>query len=462
MSAPTGPIYWHGGMFLEPQLFQLTDRCTQSLFTPYQQYLAPHFWGVCRATISTSTLGVPSLEISEGEFLFPDGAYLQLPGNCLIEPRGLPEEKLSEEGAVRAYLGLRKWREQGENVATVERGESLGRVNSRFVTAADAVPCADLYGTGGKAQVRQLAFLLKIFWEQELDLLGDYLLIPLARVEVRGEAPELSRDFIPPCVSMAASPALMGLVHEIRDLVASRCRRLESGKSERGIESAEFGSKDLVYLLALRTLNRYLALLDHLLQTPQAHPWQLYGVLSQLVAELSTFSETVSSGPAAESAFLPQYRHLDLSGCFAQAHDLLLKLLDHVTAGPDHSISLSYDGNYFSADFKPLHFQGRNRFFLVLSTEEEPGSVLSSFAAVAKLSPRERLPLLISQALPGIALSHLPDPPRELPRRSSSLYFAVDHRCEQWEMVQKWQNVALFWDQAPADLTAELMIVSRS
>ncbi len=122
---------------------------------------------------------------------------------------------------------------------------------------------------------------------------------------------------------------------------------------------------------------------------------------------------------------------------------------------------MTYDGNYFSSELAPAHLQGRGRFFLVLSTDEEAESVLVSLAGVAKLSARERLPLLISQALPGIPLHHLPAPPNELPRRARSIYFAIDSRSDQWEQVQKWSNLALFWDQAPADLAAEIMIVSR-
>jgi type VI secretion system protein ImpJ len=37
----------------------------------------------------------------------------------------------------------------------------------------------------------------------------------------------------------------------------------------------------------------------------------------------------------------------------------------------------------------------------------------------------------------------------------------VDHHSDQWAQVQKGHNIALYWDNAPEDLVAELMVVGR-
>lgn len=462
--SPQRPVFWHQGLFLQPQHFQLAERSVQSLFIPYQSYLAPHFWGVSRMNIRSEPLAMRSFEIAGGTFLFPDGTHVELPGNAQLDSRRFDEGWLAE-GPLTVYLGLKKWDGSAANVTTLEPGDTLPRVATRFVSPAEGAPCADLHGGGPSGEVRQLSFVLKIFLESEIELLGDYLLIPVARLERTRDGIELSREFIPPCITMAGSPLLLDLVHEIRDQLASRCRRLEACKKERGIQAAEFGSKDLVYLLALRTLNRYLAQLSHFIEAVEVHPWQIYGILRQLVAELSSFSETVSAlGDSADDGtrLLPDYHHRNLGACFSQAHDLILKLLDQITAGPEYALPLAFDGTYFGSPMKPAHFESRSRFYLVLNTEEDPKLIVRSIATLAKLSSCERLPLLIAQALPGIALEHLPNPPRELPRRASSIFFAVDSRSEQWDLVQKWNNIALCWDQAPTDLQVELMIVART
>jgi len=111
---------------------------------------------------------------------------------------------------------------------------------------------------------------------------------------------------------------------------------------------------------------------------------------------------------------------------------------------------------------KPVHFENRNRFYLVLQTADDPKSILQSIETVAKLSSRERMPLLIARALPGVELKHLQVPPQELPRRALSLYFAVDSHSDQWAQIEKGNNIALYWDNAPEDLEVELMLVGRT
>ena len=158
---------------------------------------------------------------------------------------------------------------------------------------------------------------------------------------------------------------------------------------------------------------------------------------------------------------LPNYDHRKLWECFSSAREIVIQLLDEITAGPEYVIRLVYDGTYYAAALKPAMFEGRNRFYLVLKTEEEPKLVLKSIETIAKFSSREHLPILIARALPGIGLEHLPVPPQELPRRAHSIYFSVNHHSDQWALVQKGNNIALYWDNAPEDLEVELMVVGR-
>jgi type VI secretion system protein ImpJ len=306
---------------------------------------------------------------------------------------------------------------------------------------------------------------LKVFWETEVELAGDYLLIPVAQLERTRDGIELSPRFIPPALTVGSSDLLYSIIKEIRDQLASRSRQLEGYKRQRGIQTAEFGSRDVVYLLALRSLNRFVPLLFHYTEARQVHPWQLYGIFRQLIGELSSFSENVTvlgELVADNSTLLMEYDHRNLGECFSSAHLLILKLLDEITAGPEYVLPLHYDGTYFTTEMKPSHFEHRNRYFIVLRTETDPKAVIQMVDALAKLSSRERLPLLIARALPGIGLEHLPNPPQELPRRAYSLYFAVDNHSDQWELVVKGNNIAIYWDNAPEDLEVELMIVGRS
>ena len=269
---------------------------------------------------------------------------------------------------------------------------------------------------------------------------------------------------MPPSLNINSSENLFLLVKEIRDQLASRARQLEEYKTQKGVHTAEFGTRDMVFVLALRSLNRYVPLLYHYLESPQVHPWPVFGLLRQLIGELSSFSDQVNVlGDATDgTALLQTYDHQDLGGCFRSAQALITQLLDAITSGPEYVIRLVYDGTYFAAELPPAIFEGRNRFYLVLDTEADPAGLLQAIESVVKLGARESLPILIARALPGVRMEHLAVPPQELPRRSHSLYFQIDHHSDQWSPVEKGNNIALYWDDAPEDLTVEMMVVGRS
>jgi len=457
-------LLWHQGLFLQPQHFQLTERYYQSLITPLYRYQTPHMWGVANMEIQQAALGTRSFQLIGGEFIFPDTTYVVLPKNAVVESRHFEDDWVEGGKPFTVYVGIKKWTDDGENVTVLNKGEHLSEVTTRFIAPADPEDVRDLHQDGPPAQIKRLKYVLKLFWESEQDSLGDYDILPLAQMERRGGEVVISETFVPPSITIAASNPLEKIIREIRDQISARGHQLEAYKSDRGIHSAEFGARDMLYLLAQRTLNRYIPGLIHLTNEKTVHPWTVYGLLRSLIGELSTFSNTISvTGEAADGTTLvPEYRHHCLWECFSSAQGLITSLLDELTAGPEYVFQLVYDGTYYSAELPPAIFEGKNRFYIAIETEQEHKEVLDSLSSSAKLSSREQLPILIVRALPAITLTHLSSPPQELPRKAGSLYFQIDHHSDQWGSVQKGKNLALFWDTSPEDLTVELMVVGKT
>jgi type VI secretion system protein ImpJ len=458
------PLFWHQGLFLQPQHLQLADLHAQSLLTPVYRYLCPYPWGIGEVEIQTAALDNLNFNLLRGNLVFPDMTYIALPGNAIIEARSFDEAWVEGGKPLGVYLGLKKWNENGENVTVLPQLSNLADVNTRFATTADPEEVQDLHQNGPPAQVQRLHHVLKVFWETEKDQLGEYQLIPVGQLERTGERVVLSEKFIPPALTIKSSDVLLRLIVDIKDQIASRGRQLESYKRDRGIHTAEFGARDTVYLLALRSLNRYIPLIEHVLASDHTHPWNVYGLLRQMIGELSAFSEQVDvMGELSDgSQAVLDYDHRSLYGCFAGTRAIITQLLDEITAGPEYAFQLLFDGTYYAAELTPAVFEGGNRFYLVFETETDPQTVLQSLETITKLSSRESLPLLIARALPGIKLEHLSAPPQELPRRVRAIYCQIDHHSDQWAEVQKGHNIALYWDTAPEDLKVELMVVGRT
>lgn len=457
------PIFWHEGLFLQPQHLQLENQFFRSLLVPFYQYATPYFWGFGKLQIAEAGLGNYLFDLSSCELVFPDNTHVVFPGNALFEARSFEEAWADGGKPFTVYIGMRKLDRANDNVTTVDNPELLKDIHSRYISATEPEEIRSLYEDGPIAQVKHLHYVLKLFWETELDQADDYVILPVATLVRTGDTVGLSDQYIPPSLAIATTPGLMRLVKEVRDQIAARGRQLESYKRERGIHTAEFGARDMVYLLALRTLNRYAPYLFHVTETPQVHPWAVYGLLRQVIGELSAFSEQVSAmGETADSAYqVPPYNHRRLWECFSAVQSVIIRLLDEITAGPEYVIELVYDGTYYAGDLNPQMFEGRNRFYLVLDTEAEQTAMLKSIATTAKLSAKESLPILIARALPGITLTHLELPPQELPRRARSTYMQIDLSGDQWQNVTRFNNIALFWDTAPEDLKIELMISGR-
>lgn len=459
------PLFWSQGLFLQPHHFQLTDLYCQSLLLPLHRFLVPHFWGIAKLEISETALANLTFNVTQGEFLFPDGSFAVYPGNSVLQGRSFETAWQEKDKPFTIFLGLKKMDYAGENVAVVPSLDAAASsTGKRFITAADSEEVADLHQAGQPGQVQRLSYVLRLFWETEQEQAGDYTLLPIAQMEKDGEDIKLAADFIPPTLTIQSSAPLYRIIKEIKDQTASRSRQLEEFKTQRGIHSSQFGARDMVFLLALRSLNRYVPQLFHLTEAPNTHPWTVYGLLRQLIGELSSFSAGVNVlGTQADGRVLTgSYDHRDLRKCFLAAQSLITRLLDEITAGPEYVLELIYDGTYYAAELQPAMFEGRNRFYLVITTEADPKIVVDSLQGIAKLGSRESLPIRIARALPGIGLQHLADPPQELPRRPQCVYFQIDHHSEQWSDVQQGKNIALYWDAAPEDFKVELMIAGRS
>lgn len=458
------PLFWHQGLFLQPQHLQLTNRYHEALNVPLKSFLQPHFWGVGDYHVQSAALANRSFHLDSGRFLFPDMTYVEIPGNAVVMPRSFEKDWDKGSQAFGVYLGLHKFNPKERNVTVVSDPGNVADVNTRWVTANTAEQVPDLHLDGPEADVQRLSYALKIFWESELEQLGDYELIPLARLERDQDQVRLSRHYIPPSVSIGADERLFGIIKEVRDQIGARSRQLESYKRDRGLHSAEFGARDMVYLLALRSLNRYASLLGHYTLAKHGHPWTVFGLLCQLIGELSTFSGEIGyTGEDREGQrLLMEYDHQDLGACFGSALGLITQLLDQITAGPEYIMPLLFDGTYYGTELPPAVFEGRNRFFLVVETESDPQEVLPALEGIAKLGCRESLPILIARSLKGVGIEHLDTPPQELPRRGHALYFQIDHHSDQWAQVNKSKNLALYWDTAPEGMKVELMVVGRS
>ncbi|WP_321935719.1 type VI secretion system baseplate subunit TssK [Paraburkholderia sp. J8-2] len=456
-------IYWHQGMFMQPQHFQLAALHEQSRNKPVFETGLPHFWGVGALDIAAGAIARQTIEVRSARLIFPDHTYVEFPGNGVLAPRSFDASSIGEGRTLTVYLGVRKLAAEGNNVTLCESLDAAAAVQTRYASLQHPPEVPDLHSNGPAAPVHTLLHVLKIFFEGETANLGQYDLIPIAQLARMGDTVTLSDRFVPPCHALSGSDTLLRIVREIRDDVVGRAHQLQELKNPRELQKAEFDPGYMMLLLAMRTLSRAAPSLVHLAQTATVHPWHLYGELRRLVGELSAFSERFDMLGEAQDGTpgLPSYDHTDLYTCFSRAQVLIGFLLAEIATGPEHLTVLDYRDGMFAGDLPRSFFDRRNRFYLVLRTEQLAAQVVDGALHDARLANAADVTRLVAHALPGLELIHLPNAPQGMPRRASSNYFRIEQVSELWDAVERDENIALQWPDAPQDLRAEIVVLRR-
>lgn len=454
------PLFWHQGLFLQPQHFQLADLHQQHKLNIFRDYGHPYFWGVTDFSIRKQSLESRVFDVKCIDVLFADGNFVSFPDNALLAPRSFDKAWHDGNKPFVVYLGLKRWNDEGNNT-TVEDSDSdsVGAVNTMFSVSPNAEDLPDLLGGGPVGQIKPMNYVLRLFWETEIENLGAYQLIPLASLEMEGGQVVLDDTFVPPALTMRASGYLYGLLQDVTEQMASRIRKLEQYKTSITYEN-NFNFNSTIYLLALRSLNRYVPQLRHLSLAPHVHPWSVFGLLVQIVGELSTFSNNITAfGETKEGEKLvPDYDHQNPAASLSASIKVISEILDTLTLGPEFIGRFTFDDPYYSLQIPQRVLTVRHSFWLQIQTDD-PQAMSNKVLSLAKLSATNGMSVLLARAVRGIPLSLVDNPPAGLPQNKNSIYFRVDIDSPLWKEVEKTQTLSLYWDSTPLEMTASLVVL---
>ncbi|MCK5230426.1 MAG: type VI secretion system baseplate subunit TssK, partial [Desulfobulbaceae bacterium] len=358
------------------------------------------------------------------------------------------------------YLGLRKWNPAEKNVTTTEGATDLFDIDTRYTSSVVPAMVRDAYHGGSPTEIRFMEHALKIFWGSEIEDLGEYHLVPIAQLELAGAEIKLTENFIPPAFLISSSKKLMQILRNIFEQITSRSRVFESYKIPKGFSSSDFEAHFLPHLLALSALNRAMPALNHIIESPHSHPWNVYGLLRQIVGELSTFTDRITAlGQLRDGTeLLPRYDHEDLGSCFKEAERLIEECLNVIAITGENLIYLTREGNRFSCKIEAEDFKSRYSYTLIVQTAGDQEQIVGSLQKIAKIGSFEQIQTMISRALPGVPLRHRLVPPPGLPKRPDSYYFKLDSNSPHWQEIINSRQICLYWDEAPDDVSVELAI----
>jgi type VI secretion system protein ImpJ len=441
------PVLWTKGTLLTPQHLQLQDRYLEDSLTFRVQALKVFSWGFSELLVNQPLLGEGQLAISRAAGIFPDGLPFEIPGPDQAPPsRALAEIFGPDDRALDFYLTVPDFKEKGLNVAGPGR-HAGSRYLAEIATVRDD-------NTGMTEQPVQIARKnLRLFSDFESREGSSALrMVRIEKTDTGGF--RLDPRFVPPLLDVRADDFLAGLVNGLLEILSAKSTQLSGSRRQRNQSLADFTNADIANFWLLYTVNSNIPVLSHLLQGQRCHPQELFATLTNLGAALTTFSTTIRPRD------LPLYDHTNLGKVFADLDEKLRILLETVV--PSNVVALPLkpvSSTVYATAIDQDKYLANTRMYLSIAAEAPDDAIIRQVPRLVKICSATHIDQLVSNALPGVQLTHLPTPPSAIPIKVKHQYFSLNQAGAAWETIGRSRNFAAY---VPADLAnpqMELLIL---
>ncbi len=441
------PVVWSEGMMLSPQHLQQWDRYLHHMVAERFRSSQLFEWGLTLLEIDREALRNGRLALVEARGVFPDGTPFAIPtDDAAPAPRAIDGHFGARQESLQVYLGLPAGRPGRPQLGTLsEPGAPMPRYAPEMIELADS-------NTGSDERAIQAARrnLVLLFPDEAL---ADHDVIPIAEVVRTSDGAYALRDaFVPPCLSIGASEALVRRIRILHEKLITESNTLGDMRGQRG-GASDFGSLDPMNFLMLHAVNSAIPTLAHFIAHRRAHPEQVYLALATLCGTLCTISTEVHPKD------LPTYDHLALAGTFAGIDGALAGLLEKQAQSKAVRIDLEKkDGSLYVGRIQDVRLlESGASLFLGVRAEVEEQRVVTEIPAKLKIASLDKIDFLIANALRGVPVTFIRVPPAALPVKGSFLYFQLDSNSDAWQTIKGAKNIAIFAPPEFPGITLELL-----
>jgi type VI secretion system protein ImpJ len=445
-------VLWTEGMFLTPHHFQQWDRYYDHLLQARLNNLAPLGWGIRDLAVNEEGLANGQFSISRCSAVLPDGMMIDAPGTD--DPpaaRAIGSHFAAEKEKLGVYLAAPTVPDGG--VAQDPTGSHDGRP-TRY--RQKTISARDDNAQAANRDLQVASKHLRILFEGES--LDDHAWVKVAELG-KGTTGgfTLDENYVPPSLAIGATAQLMGSLRRILEILAAKSSEFSRQRRNRGAGLASFSHSESASFWLLHTVNGFIPPLQHVFNSGTAHPEQVYLTLSQLTGYMYTFA-----GDGHPKDVTP-YQHEDLAGTFQRIEDKLRALLGTIIPTKCTPIALERTrDNMFVAsiqDDRVLASEGA--IYVAIQADVPADKVVREAPLKFKISSQDRVDQLITAALRGISVRHIPAPPPEIPVQPGRNYFQVDKTGDHWDAVKSSRSMAFYLPPEFHGLKLELMAVKE-
>ncbi len=433
MKRLTKPV-WSEGMYLGPHHFQLQSRYFEDSLHFASSALWRDLYGFVGLQIDSDALRNGTLAISHGRGLFEDGLAFDFPGSeSAPQPREFGRLFSPVADHLTMHLAVPADSPDGRNTA-LDQGDP---VPSRYSGVESLFP--DEHSGRDERPIKIGRKNITLLTEGEIT--DQFTSLPVARVVRDGSGRfEADPTFVPPCLSIGASPALTGLLRRLVEILDEKSAVFAQEQQQRpGSFQAGMSARHVAQYWFLHALNSNVSALRHFLLTQHPHPQDLFREMSRLAGALCTFGLDV------HPKSLPVYGHRDPGEGFLALDDHIRRHLEIVMPSRAIRIPLAPAGtSLFAGPVSDERCLGESRWILEIRASIGEGDLIERVLRLVKVCSAQFVPKLVERALPGMLLNHLPVPPPEIAANVDSQYFAINRRGPCWEHIVQTRRVGVY------------------
>jgi len=444
-------VIWKEGMFLQPQHFQQMQRQIRQNMYDICTAHSPYWFGVSELEFDCDAIANGMMLLTKCKGVLPDQTPFAIPlQDVLPAARSFTDHFTHEQQTLDVYLALPLVMEGSPSASAIgiENGTAT-RYCARTVSV-----CDDSDGRLHKEiEIGGYNFTL-LFGDESRDQYAVLRIAVIAR-NFCGET-VLSQEFIPPLLSIGASPYLQSSLRSLLELLFAKINILSGQRKNIDSGFAGFSGSDENAFRLLYTLNTYTPLVNQYYLWPNEHPYSLFGVLAMLAGALCTFSSEVSI------VNLPQYDHGNLSRMFGTLFKIVRDVLEtDIQAGcvviPVEQLSAAT----FTCRVPNEKLFGAAAFFLGIAADCAEKELVVGALQRIKMCSRNNLDMLISSAMPGLQLRHVIHPPQGLSTKPGFVYFSFDQQCDFWKQMVAAGTIAFYFPHNYKNLRMEILALKE-
>ncbi len=435
-------VRWREGMFLRPQHFQQQELFLEARDAWRWRAFHPFCWGLVAVDLQESQLDNFTFSVKSLQAILPGGTVIDMPGNARLPSREFSALMKEAGRPLDVFLGVR---EREERVPQAGAGDAPDET-ARF--AAVEEEASDLDEGLNPVPIERLRLNARFFFGDEPS--HGYETIPLARLLRTGDVTKpvmVDPTFAPPCLNVAAAPALRDVVRDVVEGIVHLLRE----RREKG-----FGD-DPSLRLRFQAASAAFPVLREMATEGLVHPAEMFRELSRLAGALLVPQRGRRQATEEE---IPRYDHADPAPPFRALGSLVGALLKEEIPELFRRVRLKRQVDQHFETLPEEAKQPASRLYLEVEAVES-GPRLKDLLKGAKISSPARIDFLKKYVLPGVPTEALPAPPPEVPPGAAASYFKLktEEGAEWATYVIPAAAVAVFILSTPPDVKINLIVV---